>query len=433
MTLAAITDATVQGYADRLGRTAAADRAEVDATISKYDALFTAAQGDAAKRAQLEVLLGNELRDVRTRQLAERQQELDEWNIKVQDERVTQAEAALAFMDAQHEAELAKAEEQNLDTEAMRARHREESKALEEELFQAKIDDVNTKFEELYALADAQGFSTLELQQMHGDAIARLEAQQAAQSVSTTEEKNKRILLSEKQRNAALKQAGMEMLDAIGAVWEATAGSAEEAETYHKLITGFKIGIDTASAISGMETKVEKVNEPIDVSRRKKDGPYVTVKREWQYKATCIVKRKDSDSAFISEVYEEEYTTGENLWTSKPRTMIGKVAESQCLRKAFNISGLYSPEEMPDPEPRDITPDKTETDLQRIKKLPKDIQDGFARYKLLEGKELPQADFRAAVARIMTDNNDDPELLRAFLNDKGCMSEVVKQGEEGLP
>jgi hypothetical protein len=26
--------------------------------------------------------------------------------------------------------------------------------------------------------------------------------------------------------------------------------------------------------------------------------------------------------------------------------MIGKVAESQCLRKAFSISGLYSPEEM---------------------------------------------------------------------------------------
>jgi phage recombination protein Bet len=200
---------------------------------------------------------------------------------------------------------------------------------------------------------------------------------------------------------------------------------------------GFLSIAHQTNQFGGMETKVEKVNEPIDVvkTRYNKDRQKITVevKRDWQYKATCIVKRKDSDSAFISEVFEEEYTTAENLWTSKPRTMIGKVAESQCLRKAFNISGLYSPEEMPDPEPRDITPEKAETDLQRIKKLPKDIQDGFARYKLLEGKDLPQGDFRAAVARIMTDNNDDPEQLRAFLNDKGCMTEMPKQGEEGLP
>lgn len=251
-TQVAITDATVQGYAERMGAIALADRADVDAIIAKYDGLFQAAQGDAARRAELEVLFGNELRDKRTEQLAERQQQLDEWNAKVQDERVAQAEAALAFMDGQHEAELAKAEEQHLDTEAMRARHLEERKALEEELHQAKLEDINAKFEELYALADAQSLDTTDLQRIHGEAIAQLEKEQATQSVRTTEEKNKRIVESERKRNAALKQVGMDMLDAFAAIWTATAGNAQEAELFHKVITGFKIAIDTASAISSI-------------------------------------------------------------------------------------------------------------------------------------------------------------------------------------
>lgn len=34
------------------------------------------------------------------------------------------------------------------------------------------------------------------------------------------------------------------------------------------------------------------------------------------------------------------------LWASKPKTMIKKVAESMALRKAFNVSGVYAPEEL---------------------------------------------------------------------------------------
>ena len=53
---------------------------------------------------------------------------------------------------------------------------------------------------------------------------------------------------------------------------------------------------------------------------------------------------------FTVPVYQEadfgEYTTGRNLWISKPRTMIKKVAESMALRKAFNVSGVYASEEM---------------------------------------------------------------------------------------
>jgi len=69
----------------------------------------------------------------------------------------------------------------------------------------------------------------------------------------------------------------------------------------------------------------------------------------------CKVYRRDMSHPFSVEVYASEYSTGRNLWKDKPRTMIQKVAEAQCLRRAFSISGLYSPEEIDTgdrPEPR---------------------------------------------------------------------------------
>lgn len=60
----------------------------------------------------------------------------------------------------------------------------------------------------------------------------------------------------------------------------------------------------------------------------------------------CEVYRNDMTNNFYVEVDFSEYTTHKNLWQSKPKTMIQKVAESQALRRAFDISGLYSPEEM---------------------------------------------------------------------------------------
>jgi len=62
--------------------------------------------------------------------------------------------------------------------------------------------------------------------------------------------------------------------------------------------------------------------------------------------ATCTVWRNDMTHPFESNVLFNEYTTGQNLWKTKPSVMIGKVAESVALRKAFSVAGLYSPEEM---------------------------------------------------------------------------------------
>lgn len=58
------------------------------------------------------------------------------------------------------------------------------------------------------------------------------------------------------------------------------------------------------------------------------------------------VYHKDFKVPVYQEAEFEEYNTNKNLWITKPKTMIKKVAESMALRKAFNVSGVYAPEEL---------------------------------------------------------------------------------------
>lgn len=98
----------------------------------------------------------------------------------------------------------------------------------------------------------------------------------------------------------------------------------------------------------GIETTVELVDTPV-----LEDG-------EWKVKkdlvATCKVFRKDTNHPVTVQVSFEEYAQRDkkgnltSFWRTKPKTMLGKVAESQALRKAFNISGAYAPEELGDSE-----------------------------------------------------------------------------------
>lgn len=60
----------------------------------------------------------------------------------------------------------------------------------------------------------------------------------------------------------------------------------------------------------------------------------------------CEIFRKDTEHSFYIEVDFLEYASNYGIWQTKPKTMIEKVAMSQCLRLAFNVSGMYGIEEM---------------------------------------------------------------------------------------
>ena len=87
------------------------------------------------------------------------------------------------------------------------------------------------------------------------------------------------------------------------------------------------------------------------------DGKWVTKN---ELVATARVYRTDNDRPFCAEVEYSEYVQRTKdgsitkFWRDKPKTMLKKVAESQALRKAFDISGLYSVDEVGDDEPKKI-------------------------------------------------------------------------------
>lgn len=74
------------------------------------------------------------------------------------------------------------------------------------------------------------------------------------------------------------------------------------------------------------------------------------------------VYHKDFNVPVSQEADFEEYSAPERnaLWRTKPKTMIKKVAESMALRKAFNVNGVYAPEEMD----REIAPVEESKPLQ---------------------------------------------------------------------
>jgi len=108
----------------------------------------------------------------------------------------------------------------------------------------------------------------------------------------------------------------------------------------------------------GIATEIERLDEPLNIRYKDRDG-WAEFRRGYQYIARTTVYRKNMVHPIVVEVYEEEYSTGQNLWKTKPRTMIQKVSESQALRKTFSISGLYDRDEIRDDSQITVLPNKT--------------------------------------------------------------------------
>lgn len=101
----------------------------------------------------------------------------------------------------------------------------------------------------------------------------------------------------------------------------------------------------------GMRNGVIGVTEP--VYEMTEDGTAI------QACSVTVKRRVGQDiGEFSAKVYFNEYSTGANLWKSKPRTMIAKVAEMHALRKACpeELDKAYVEEEFQRPStvPMDV-------------------------------------------------------------------------------
>lgn len=97
----------------------------------------------------------------------------------------------------------------------------------------------------------------------------------------------------------------------------------------------------------------------IDYMRKiaQRSGIIGSPKQEWDMaengkplSCTVTVQKKVGNMIgdFSATVFFDEFNTGRNQWATKPKHMIGKVAETHALRKAFpeEMAQMYSEEEM---------------------------------------------------------------------------------------
>ena len=68
------------------------------------------------------------------------------------------------------------------------------------------------------------------------------------------------------------------------------------------------------------------------------------------------VYRKDRQHPIVARVRLQEYNKGKSTWAAMPGTMIRKVAIAQAFREAFPFAaeGMYTPEEIPEEQPRQL-------------------------------------------------------------------------------
>ena len=113
--------------------------------------------------------------------------------------------------------------------------------------------------------------------------------------------------------------------------------------------------------------------------------------------ATCKVWNKSCPEPIEVTVYLKEYMVigkdgkGQALWGSKPITMLSKVAECQCLRKAFSISGVYDNAEI---ESELIKDAKTEIDY---------LKDGMAISEKLNQPQEAEKFYEETATKILDD------------------------------
>ena len=142
---------------------------------------------------------------------------------------------------------------------------------------------------------------------------------------------------------------GLDATKAKQALMEGMIRGFEFKDFLHKNVYAipFKTGYSLVTSIDharkrGMRSGVIGVGAPV--------YEFTDEKRTLVETCSVTVKRLVGDhiGEFTATVYFSEYTTNTNLWASKPRTMIAKVAEMHALRKACpeEMAAMYTEEEI---------------------------------------------------------------------------------------
>lgn len=141
-----------------------------------------------------------------------------------------------------------------------------------------------------------------------------------------------------------------------------------------------------------------------------------TQKENEELKAVLTIYRKDWQEPFIHEVYMSEYAQNNNMWRTKPRTMIKKVAIAQGFRLAFSCEcgGMpYTADELP--ESKGGWSDSQPQPQKAIEIEPKQI----------ESKEIQKKEV-AEVAIIETSAETSVERFKSLLKSKGLQTQEIK-------
>ena len=105
-----------------------------------------------------------------------------------------------------------------------------------------------------------------------------------------------------------------------------------------------------------------------------KSAPTYTFDKDGKIE-TCSVTVKRNVDGYVGEytatIYFGEYSTGRNLWLSKPKTMIAKVAEMHALRAGFpeEMAKQYVEEEVEKEVLKETVDEKYLTEINTIKTI----------------------------------------------------------------
>lgn len=133
------------------------------------------------------------------------------------------------------------------------------------------------------------------------------------------------------------------------------------------------------------------------------------------------IYKKGHATPFVTVVRYSEYVQKTNkgevtkFWKEKPITMIEKVAESQNLRKAFNITGLYDESELGDNE--------TSLSVNNTNKLEKPKQQSINDINALALTPKQEENKDITVDIVPINSQPPKELLRQELLNRGATDE----------